>query len=140
MIYYRKGGRAKRKVVTKTNNPKISQWLEERCKRERLSLRQTAARTGLSHTTISDAIRGEHPSPETIRKLARGFGGDGTNEMLALEDQLLILGGYRTPRPEGKEPSEALAHLLDKVRGLSQPQLEMMGSFADFLLEIEGEN
>ena len=84
-------------------------------------------------------IRGNHPSPETIRKLARGFAG-GTNEMLALEDQLLILVGYRMPRPEGEEPSEALAHLLDKVRGLSQPQLEMMVSFADFLMEIEGEN
>ncbi len=121
------------------NQGKLGQWLEERCHREHLSLRQTAARTGLSHTTISDVFRGNHPSPETIRKLARGFAGDGTNEMLALEDQLLILGGYRTPRPEEKV-SVAMATLMDRVRGLSQPQLEMMVSFAGFLREIEGEN
>lgn len=122
------------------NQGNLGQWLENRCQRERLSLRQAAARTGLSHTTIADIIRGDHPSPETIRKLAKGFSGNGTNERLALEDKLLALVGYRTPRPEGEEPSEALAQLLDKVRGLSQPQLEMMVSFADFLMEIEGEN
>ena len=114
----------------------LGHWLEERCKLEHLSLRQAAARTGLSHATIRDIIGGDHPSAETIMKLARGFGGDSSNEMLALEDQLLVLAGYRTPRPEGKELSVPLAKLMDKSKQFSEPQLEMMVRFADLLIEI----
>lgn len=80
------------------NQGKLGQWLEKRCKRERLSLRQAAAKTGLSHATLADIIKGSHPSPETIKKLARGFGGDG-NRMLALEDRLLVLAGYKREEP-----------------------------------------
>jgi len=72
---------------------KLSQWLQERCQREHLSLRQAAARTGLSHATIGDIITGSRPLPETIRKLAAGFGGDGTNQQIALEDHLQMLAG-----------------------------------------------
>ena len=31
----------------------LSQWLKERCQREHLSLRQAAARAGVSHATIA---------------------------------------------------------------------------------------
>jgi len=86
----------------------------------------------LSHATVGDIIKGKHPSPETIKKLAQGFGGDGT----ALEDHLFLLAGYRTQRPE--EPSEALVELMDKVRQFSEPRLKMMVSFANFLKSIEG--
>ena len=74
----------------------LSQWLNQRCKSEHLSLRQAAARTGLSHVTIKDVIEGGRPLPETIRKLAQGFGGDGS---LALEDRLMVLAGYRREEP-----------------------------------------
>lgn len=76
----------------------LSQWLAERCKRERLSLRQAAAKTGLSHATIQDIIKGGHPNPETVRKLAQAFGGDGKRQ---LEDYLLVLAGHRS-KPEGE--------------------------------------
>ncbi|GAI43662.1 unnamed protein product [marine sediment metagenome] len=113
----------------------VSQWLEDRCHREHLSLRQAAARTGLSHATVGDIIRGGHPSPQTITKLAQAFS-DGTNQRLALEDRLLVLAGYRTPHPE--RVSEALAQVIDKVREFSEPQLTMMVSFANFLKSLEG--
>jgi len=48
----------------------VAGWLEERCQKEGLSLRQAAVRTGLSHATISDIIKGKSPSPVTLRKLA----------------------------------------------------------------------
>ena len=115
----------------------VGQWLEERCKSEHLTLRQAAAKTGLSHNTIRDILNGVHPHPETIRKLAVAFAGDG-NERLALEDHLLVLAGYRTPRPEGEEPTELLARLIDKLGKFSERQLEVMNHFADFLTEIEG--
>ncbi|GAJ09903.1 unnamed protein product [marine sediment metagenome] len=118
---------------------KLSGWLEERCRREHLSLRQAAGKTGLSHVTIGDIIKGNHPSAETIRKLAQGFGGNGS-QRLALEDQLLVLAGYRTPRHEGEELSVSRATLMDKTRRFSEPQLEMMINFADFLVEIEERN
>ncbi len=115
----------------------LSQWLEDRCHREHLSLREAAARTGLSHATIADIIKGSRPLPETILKLARCFGGDGNNERLALEDKLLVLAGYRTER-SGEKLSEQLAQLMDKVKRLSELQIKMMGRFADFLVEIAG--
>ena len=114
----------------------LGQWLRERCQREHLSLRQAAARSGLSHATLAQVIKSGHASPETIRKLAMGFGGDGTNERLALEDKLLVLAGHRTPQPEGEKISEPLTQLLDKARKLNETQLKMMVSFADFLMEM----
>ena len=117
----------------------VGQWLEERLRREHLSLRQAAAKTGLSHATIADIMARGHPSPETIRKLAQGFGGDGKLR-LVLEDHLLTLAGYRTPRPEGEEISEALAQLLDKVSKFNDSQLSIMTQFGDFLIEIGNED
>ena len=90
----------------------------------------------MSHVTIADIRKGGRPNPQTIRKLAQGFGGDGTNERLALEDRLLTLAGYRTPRA-GEELSVSHATLMDKVSKFSEPQLEMMTRFADFLIEME---
>ena len=115
----------------------IGQWFEGRLRSNDLSLRQAAARTGLSHATIAKIRKGERPYPETIRKLAQSFGGDGLNQKMALEDYLLTLVGYRTPRPRGEEPSEALAQLMDKVSKFNESQLEMMLRFADFLAKIE---
>lgn len=117
----------------------VAQWLKERCQREHLSYRKAGAKIGLSHNSIASIINGERPSPATISKLARAFG-DGTNEMLALEDRLLVLAGYRTERPEGEEPGEAYATLIDKVSKFNDHQIKMMVSFADFLMGIEGED
>ena len=116
----------------------LGQWLQERCKREHLSLRKAAVRTGLSHAAIRDIINGGGATAETIRKLAAAFG-DGNNERLALEDKLLVLAGYRTPRPEEKL-CEPLAQLIDRVRQFNEPRLGMMINFADFLVKIGGED
>lgn len=116
----------------------LGQWLKERCKAERLSLRQAAVRSGLSHATIADIMKGTSPSPETIKKLAHAFGEDG-NQRLALEDSLLILAGYRTERPEGRDLSQPLARLMDMVANFNEPQLKLMAHFAEFLAETEKE-
>lgn len=119
---------------------KLTQLLKEMCEKEHLSLRQVAAKTGLSHTTIDDVIKGRHPSAETIRKFAQGFCRDGINQRLALEDYLLMLAGYRTERPERKEPSEVLGQLMDKAEELSEARVKMVTRFIDFLIEIEEED
>ncbi len=115
---------------------KLSQWLRERCQRECLSLREAAARTGLSHATIADIIKGTRPLPQNIKKLAQAFGGDGPNQRFALEDYLLTLAGYRSERPQ-EELSEPMAELMDKVKKFNEPRLKMMVCFADFLTEID---
>jgi len=113
----------------------LGSWLVERCQKEGLSLRQAAAKTGLSHVTIDDIRKGGRASAETIRKLSQAFGGDG-REMLALEDKLLVLSGYRSERPEGEELSEPMARLLDRLSGFSEPQLKLMERFAEFIAGI----
>ncbi len=115
----------------------LAHWLAGRCKKEHLTLRQAAAKTGLSHTTIYQIVNGSGAFPETIGKLAKAFA-DGTKERLALEDHLLVLAGYRTQRSEGEELSEPLAHLIDKVKEFNQPQLKVMESVADFLTGNKG--
>lgn len=79
----------------------LGQWLKERCRQEHLSLREAAANTGLSHSTLRDIMNGSRPLPETIKKLANAFA-DGTNERLALEDHLLVLAGCRKSIQERK--------------------------------------
>ena len=117
----------------------LGQWLEDRCHREHLSLRKAAAETGLSHAAIAAIRKGARPSAVTIKKLAQAFGGNGANEKLALEDHLLTLAGYRTERP-GEKLSEPVAQLIDRVKGFNQRQIKMMVRFADFLVEIGGED
>lgn len=114
----------------------LATWLEERCHKEGLSLRQTATKTGLSHATIADIIRGAKPSSETIKKLAEAFSGNGGHHRLALEDKLLILAGYRSERPEEKELTEPMARLLDRLSDFNEPQLKVMGRFADFISQL----
>lgn len=109
----------------------LGRWLKDMCQKQHLSLREAAAKTGVSHATIRDIINGSSAAPETVRKLAQGFGRDG-REKLALEDSLLVLAGYRTQRPE-EEISVPLARLMDIAIQFDEPQLELMLHFAEFL-------
>jgi len=114
----------------------LGKWLKDICQREKLSLRQAAERTGLSHGTIRDIIQGAVASAGTIKKLAHAFSQDHC-ERLALEDSLLILAGYRTPRAPGEEPSQLEAQLLDIVSKFSKPQLKLVVNFAEYLAKME---
>jgi len=111
-------------------------WLEESCRKQGLSLRQAANKTGLSHATIADIKKGNHPSPETLRKLAGAFSGDGEHERRALEDKLLTIAGYRSKPLEEEEITEPMARLLDKLGQFSEPQLKIISHFADFISEM----
>jgi transcriptional regulator with XRE-family HTH domain len=114
----------------------FGQWLKQRCDAEGLSLRQASARIGVSHGTIAKIIEGASPAPETIKRIAQAFGQNG-NEKLALEDSLLILAGYRTERPKGKDVSPDMGRLMDVMSGFSESQLKMVTRFAEFLAEME---
>jgi len=115
----------------------LSQWLRKRLKEGNLTLREAAIKTGLSHATIAHIRNNGTASPESIKKLAVAFGGLG-QEGKVLEAKLFALAGYRSNRPEEEEYSETMARLIDKVKSFTEPQLEMMLSFADFIKEIEG--
>ena len=120
----------------------IGKWLEDRCHREHLSLRQAATKIDVSHATIGYIIGGSHPSAETIRKLANAFDGNG-NQGLVLEDELLLLAGYRSKWPEQsrrEELTESMAELMDKVFKFNESQIKMMTSFADFLAAVPEES
>ena len=114
----------------------LGEWLEQRCQEQGLSLRQAASKTGLSHATIRDIVNGNRASAESIKKLAQAFAPDGYMERLTLEDILLVLAGYRTPRPEGEEITEPMARIMDRMRQFNEKQLKIMGHFADFLSQI----
>lgn len=112
----------------------LSKWLLGVCQREGLSLRQAGVKTGLSHATIRDVMNGSSASPETIKKLAKAFSG-GDHHRLALEDELLVLAGYRSQEPQVSEP---LAQLMDVVSDFSEPQLKLLRAFAIYLAEVGG--
>lgn len=110
------------------------EWLEAQCRQQRLSLRQAGAKAGLCHTTIQAIMKGGRPSPQTVTKLARAFGGNGENERAVLEDELLFLAGWRTkPQPEVAQP---LAQLMDIAKDFSEPQLRVLSAFATYLAEV----
>ena len=115
----------------------LATWLQEKCQKEGLSLRQASAKTGLSHATIADIMNGAHPSPESIQKLAGAFSESGDHHRMALEDKLLNLVGYRSPRPKEKELTEPMARLLDRLSEFNETQLKVMGRFADFVSQLE---
>ena len=119
----------------KTGPGDLGRWLQQRCQKEGLSLREAGDKAGVSHSTIRDIVNGTRPNPDTIRKLARAFS-DGHHSTEALEDLLLGLAGHRTERPE-KQISEPMARLLDITSDFSEPQLKVMTRFADFLADME---
>lgn len=119
-------------VGNSSNDRTLAKWLEDRCQKEHLSLRETAARAEVSHTTIAEILNGARPSAETIGKLAKAFGGDGRYQRAVLEDLLLTLSGYRSNRTDGKL-SEPLARLMDKLSQFNDGQLEIMEHFAEFI-------
>jgi len=127
---------SKKELILEQETSSIAQWLKETCQKQGLSLRQAAARTGLSHGTIEGILKGASPSPETIKRLAQSFGSD-HHERLALEDSLLILAGYRTQRPDGQDLSQPLAQLLDKVAHFDEAKLKLMADFAKYLSGLE---
>ncbi|MFW6112588.1 MAG: helix-turn-helix domain-containing protein [Chloroflexota bacterium] len=112
----------------------FGEWLRVMCERQGLSLRQAGQRAGLSHGTIEGIIQGTMPSADTVKKLARAFGGDG-REGLALEDTLLVLAGYRTPRSD--DMSQSLAHLMDLAADLDESKLKLLADFVDYLKRMD---
>ena len=113
----------------------LAQWLEGQCREKHLSLREAGKRVGVSHSTIRDIMQGGHTSAMTVTRLAEAFSGSGNHQRLILEDELLIMAGYRTPRPEGGESNQPLAELMDAVSGFNRSQLKVMAAFAEFLHE-----
>lgn len=113
----------------------LSDWLRQRCQAEGLSYRQVAARAKVSHTTISTILKGKRPSATTLVKLAKAFSGEGQNQKGMLEDYLLVLGGYRSKRPEValKEP---LARVLDKLSQFDEAELGVVEHFVDFFATL----
>jgi len=116
-------------------SPKLSTWLQKRCREEGLSYRQVASRADLSHATVAEIINGRRPSAATINKLAEAFAGNGVHQKSALGDFLLTICGYRS-NPTETTPNEPLARLMDKLSGFSDAQLEIMERFADFVTKV----
>ena len=117
----------------------FSEWMSVKMGEENLSLRKMAAKAGVSHGTIADLLKGVSPTPETIKKLAKAFSNDGLNTRLALEDELLVLAGYRSRRSGEEAMNTTLARLMDEVAGFSEAKLRLMTEFAKFLKTSKGE-
>lgn len=113
----------------------LGRWLREKCEEEGLSLRQAATKTGLSHSTIYEIIRGAPASPQSIKKLAETFGGNGRLR-LVLEDKLLTLGGYRSERLEEDTISEPLTRIMDRLSGFSERELKLIEQLIEQLADL----
>jgi len=107
----------------------LGKWLRAKCDEERLSLRQVAKKAGVSHQPIASLANGKKVLPQTIKLLAKAFGGD-NHQQIALEDKLLCLAGYRTERPEISPPQ---AEVLDIIQDFSELKLQVVKDFAVYL-------
>jgi len=110
-------------------------WLQEVCDKDKLSLRAAGEKTGLSHSTIRDIVKGNTPSIDTIRKLASAFS-SGSQHGQVLEEKLLILAGHIIERQAGST-SEPLARLMDTIDGFGEQQLKVLIHFAEYLKNLE---
>ncbi len=111
----------------------LGKWLKERCQKDHLSMRQVGEKAGISHATVHTIIKGGHATAATVTKLAHAFSGDGNRKKIALEDELLILAGYRSRQEQISLP---VAELLDIVKHFSASQLKVVSSFAEYLIEV----
>lgn len=124
--------------MTSTATGGIGEWLEEKCRERKLSLRQAADKAKVSHTTLHSIKNGSRPTADTIRKLAVAFGEDGPAQRAALEDHLLELAGYRTGHPEETQTREPLARLVDKLSHFDDDQLKLVETIVDFCTTMGG--
>lgn len=107
----------------------LGKWLKAKCEEKRLSLRQVAKKAGVSHQTMASLANGKRVLPRTIKLLAEAFGGD-NHQRIALEDELLVLAGYRIEQPEISPPQ---AEVLDIIRDFSELKLKVVKDFAIYL-------
>jgi transcriptional regulator with XRE-family HTH domain len=57
-----------------TPDQPFGHWLRSELRLHRLSLRQVAERSGVSHSTLSRLLRGRQPSLSTAARIARALG------------------------------------------------------------------
>lgn len=119
----------------------LASWVSRRCQQEGLSLRQASLKAGLCHATVAAIVRGGRPSPETIRRLVHFFSQDGAGsaEIVALEDHILTLAGYRLALPEATK-SETLRRIEAKLTGCEEPKLALIEQFIEYLNSLGGQN
>lgn len=113
----------------------IAEWLSKRCRDDGLSYRKAAAKAGLSHATISAIRKGSRPSADTIMKLAKAFSNDGTQQRLALEEELFILAGYRS-RSIPVTCREPMARLMDLIRDFDDEQLKLVAGIIEYSSQL----
>ena len=83
---------------TDLSNADVGKMLRQRRLMVELTLRELAARSGVSQSHLSRIEKGERfPSGHILRKIAKPLEFD--------ESQLLIVAGYLSPQPSGEEHS-----------------------------------
>jgi transcriptional regulator with XRE-family HTH domain len=92
-------------------NNEFGEWLRELLAGHGItSSRQVRQRTGISHTTIDDILKGTRPSVETAIRIATGFGEDISRALqLAGYDDIVAAwqGSGEAEKPGSEEPVEA---------------------------------
>lgn len=104
---------------------KAATWLIEKRKKEKLSLRELAHLTGLSHATISKAENGE-ASFETWKTLAEHFGTD-TKLVLSWAEMM----ERETSDPWVTEMSAKLKLLNPELRSIAENVIEAIAKSED---------
>lgn len=116
----------------------LGDCLRAKCRTEGWSLRQAGIKTGISHTTMAAIVNGSRSvSAVTVKKLAQAFSASGGHHRGVMEDELLILAGYRPRRPKGQDLSQPQAQLLDAASGLTERQIRLLISLGEFMAELE---
>lgn len=99
-------------------------WIERELFVLRWSIREFARQIGVSATHASRVARGERPSTELCREIARVFG--------MTHAEVLRLAGHLDPLPEDYGEQEEI-RLLEIMRELEPGEREELMNFAKFL-------
>jgi transcriptional regulator with XRE-family HTH domain len=109
------------KVTNDGNNKNLGRIIKQQRITAQLTLRETAARSGVSSSHLGRIERGERfPSAHILQRLAKPLGFE--------DGELLILAGYLAPKPStGMEMMESTVRQLDPVvaRILGQEPVEV---------------
>jgi len=101
---------------------KLTTWLTEKLNENRMSMRELARKSGISHSTISQVINGaQPPTYEFCIAIAKGFG--------LAQDEVLTLAGKLPKPPEWTPDLQEWTYLFEQLTDEDRAEMLQLGRY-----------